>query len=170
MSPSQLQAEVIIGVIAILRAHFRRATPADGERGRTGRQAVPWPSAGDPGPGGIEPLTKRQHDVPVPPLDAASTGTPSQHSPTPRTLEQLLPHPGRPPVAVEHPSSSGTRRCGSVRASPHGARVEQPGDDTSFLEAVADAGVKAGVVVDSREPGRRHQLAADCTGAAEYFY
>jgi hypothetical protein len=79
MSPSQLQAEVIIGVIAILRAPLRRDTPAEGERGRTGREAVPWPSAGDPGPGGIEPLTKRQHDVPVPPLDAASTSTRGQN-------------------------------------------------------------------------------------------
>jgi hypothetical protein len=74
MSPSQLQAEVIIGVIAILRAPLRRDTPAEGERGRTGREAVPWPSAGDPGPGGIEPLAKRP--LPVPPLDAASTSTP----------------------------------------------------------------------------------------------
>jgi len=78
MSPSQLQAEVIIGVIAILRAPVRRDTPAEGERGRTGREAVPWPSAGDPGPGGIEPLTKRRHDVPVPPLDAAPASTPGQ--------------------------------------------------------------------------------------------
>jgi hypothetical protein len=79
MSPSQLQAEVIIGVIAILRAPLQRDGPAEGERGRTGREAVPWPSAGDPGPGGIEPLTKRQHDVPVPPLDAASTSTPANN-------------------------------------------------------------------------------------------
>jgi hypothetical protein len=50
------------------------------------------------------------------------------------------------------------------------ARVKQLGEDTSFLKAVADAGVKPGVVVDSRDPGRRHQLAADGTGAAEYFY
>jgi hypothetical protein len=78
MLPSQPQAEVIIGVIAILQAPLRRDTPAEGERGRTGREAVPWPSAGDPGPGGIEPLTKRQHDEPVPPLDAASTSTPGQ--------------------------------------------------------------------------------------------
>jgi hypothetical protein len=78
MSPSQLLADVIIGVIAILRAPLQRDGPAEGERGRTGREAVPWPSAGDPGPGGIEPLTKRQHDVPVPPLDAASTSTPGQ--------------------------------------------------------------------------------------------
>jgi hypothetical protein len=35
---------------------------------------------------------------------------------------------------------------------------------------VADAGVKAAVVVDSRDPGRRHPLAADGTGAAEYLY
>jgi hypothetical protein len=41
MSPSQLQAEVIIGVIAILRARLRRDTPAEGEHGRTGREAVP---------------------------------------------------------------------------------------------------------------------------------
>jgi len=78
MSPPQPQAEVIIGVIAIWRAPRRRDTPAERERGRTGREAVPWPSAGDPGPGGTGPLTKRQHDVPVPPLDAASTSTPGQ--------------------------------------------------------------------------------------------
>jgi hypothetical protein len=50
------------------------------------------------------------------------------------------------------------------------ARVKQLGEDTSFLKAVADAGIEPGVVVDSRDPGRRHQLAADGTGAAEYFY
>jgi hypothetical protein len=41
MSPSQLQAKVIIDVIAISRAPLRRDTPAEGERGRTGREAVP---------------------------------------------------------------------------------------------------------------------------------
>jgi len=49
MSPPQLQAEVIIGVIAIFRAHLRRDTPAEGERGRTGREAVP-DSSGQPQP------------------------------------------------------------------------------------------------------------------------
>ena len=44
------------------------------------------------------------------------------------------------------------------------------GEDAAFLKAVADAGAKPGVVVDSRDPGRRHRLAADGTGAAEYFY
>jgi hypothetical protein len=36
-----MQAEVIIGVIAILRAHLRRDMPAESERGRTGRQTIP---------------------------------------------------------------------------------------------------------------------------------
>jgi hypothetical protein len=50
------------------------------------------------------------------------------------------------------------------------ARIKQLGEDTSFINAVADAGVKPGAVVDSRDPGRHHQLAADGTGAAKYFY
>jgi hypothetical protein len=50
------------------------------------------------------------------------------------------------------------------------ARVRQLGKAASFLKAVAAAGAKPGVVVDSRNPGSRHQLAADGTGAAEYFY
>jgi hypothetical protein len=50
------------------------------------------------------------------------------------------------------------------------ARIKQLGNDKSFLQAVTDADIKPGVVVDSRDPGRRHQLAANGAGAAEYFY
>jgi hypothetical protein len=50
------------------------------------------------------------------------------------------------------------------------ARIRQLGEDESFIKAVADAGVKPGAVVDSRDPGCRYQLVVDGTGAAKYFY
>jgi len=51
-----------------------------------------------------------------------------------------------------------------------GRRVDMLGDDESFLRAVADADVKPGRVVDSRDPSKRPSMAADGTGAAKYFY
>jgi hypothetical protein len=41
MSPSQLQAQVITGVIAIMRAHLRRDTPAEGGAGELAAKPSP---------------------------------------------------------------------------------------------------------------------------------
>jgi hypothetical protein len=51
-----------------------------------------------------------------------------------------------------------------------GERVKQLGKDPSFREAVAAAGAREDVVVDSRDPDSRLRLRADGTGAAGYFY
>lgn len=51
-----------------------------------------------------------------------------------------------------------------------GDRVNMLGDDASFLKAVADAEVKPGRVIDSRNPRKRSVMASDGTGAADYFY
>ena len=49
-------------------------------------------------------------------------------------------------------------------------RIRRLGQDPSFRSAVAGAGATPGAVVDSRDPGCRHRLAADGTGAAAYYY
>jgi hypothetical protein len=51
-----------------------------------------------------------------------------------------------------------------------GDRVSKLGDDPSFVKAVADAGVKPGRVIDSRDPSTHSRIASDGTGAAKYFY
>jgi hypothetical protein len=51
-----------------------------------------------------------------------------------------------------------------------GVRVNMLGDDASFLKAVADADVKPGRVIDSRDPSKHSRMASDGTGAADYFY
>ena len=49
-------------------------------------------------------------------------------------------------------------------------RVKQLDWDKRFRQAVAAAGAKPGEVVDSRDPQKTYPLAADGSGAAEYYY
>ena len=48
--------------------------------------------------------------------------------------------------------------------------VRQLGKGASLRTAMAAAGIMPGRVIDSRDPSRCHRLAADGSGAAEYFY